>query len=303
MLIQLDKQLKKLDEYRAGTLKTGLKLGIPRLDNHLRFKYSSLNIVLGHANVGKTSVLLYLMTLYSLKHNIKWLVFSSENECYTLYRKILEFLEGEIFTKIEDSVYKERIKWIDEHFKFVDASKIYTYKSLLDLAQHVKKAWDYQGFIIDPWNSLAKDKGKLKGSSSYEYNYEALSDVRIFCKDNEISTYICAHAATEALRQKHPKGHHYEGHPIPPSAASIEFGGMFVNRCDNFFTIHRYLYSPSDWMYSHIHVKKCKDIDTGGKCTPLEDPIRLESVKNNVGFNIEGKNPIEYPKREQVKLL
>ena len=78
---------------------------------------------------------------------------------------------------------------------------------------------------------------------------------------------------------------------------------MFVNRCDNFFTVHRYLYSPSDWMYSHIHVKKCKDIDSGGKCTSLDEPIRLESVKNNVGFNIEGKNPIDYPKREQVKLL
>ena len=55
MLIHLEKHIKKLDEYRAGTLKTGLRLGIPRLDEHFRFKYGDFNIILGHANVGKTS--------------------------------------------------------------------------------------------------------------------------------------------------------------------------------------------------------------------------------------------------------
>ena len=102
---------------------------------------------------------------------------------------------------------------------------------------------------------------------------------------------------------KYPKGHFYEGHPIPPSAASVEGGGKFVSRCDNFLVCHRMIYHPQDWVYSHLHIKKIKDVDTGGRPTPLEDPIRLESVLNNVGFNIEGKNPIQYPKREQVKLL
>ena len=67
--------------------------------------------------------------------------------------------------------------------------------------------------------------------------------------------------------------------------------------------IHRYIYHPADWMYSHLHIKKIKDVDTGGRPTPMEDPIRLESIRNNVGFNIEGKNPIIYPKREQTELL
>ena len=146
MLIDFNKHLKKLDEYRAGTLKTGLRLGIPKLDEHFRFKYGDFTILLGHPNVGKTSLILYLMTLYSLKHKIKWLVFSSENEPYSIIRKIVEFLEGQPINKIEEIVYKEHTKWIDEHFKFVDASKLYTYKTLLDLAKHIKNAWEYQGF-------------------------------------------------------------------------------------------------------------------------------------------------------------
>jgi hypothetical protein len=63
------------------------------------------------------------------------------------------------------------------------------------------------------------------------------------------------------------------------------------------------IYHPQDWVYTHLHIKKIKDVDTGGRPTPMEDPIRLESVKNNVGFEIEGKNPIIYPKREQTELL
>lgn len=303
MLIEINQHIKKLDEYRAGTLKTGLRLGIPRLDEHFRFKYGDFNIILGMANVGKTSLVLYLMTLYALKHKIRWLVFSSENEPYSIIRKIVEFLEGQPINKIEETHYKERVKWIDEHFKFVDSQKLYTYRSLLDLAQHVKKAWDYQGFLLDPYNSLNKDKEVLKGINGHEYDYQATSEIRIFCKENNISTWVCTHAATEATRMKHPKGHYYEGHPMPPSAASVEGGSKFMNRCDNFLVCHRYIYSPSDWMYSHLHVKKIKDVDTGGRPTPLEDPIRLESIRNNVGFSIEGKNPIEYPKREQTELL
>jgi hypothetical protein len=230
-------------------------------------------------------------------------VFSSENEPYSIIRKIVEFREGKPINKIEETHYKEQVKWINEHFKFIDGSKLYTYKSLLDLAQHVKKAWDYQGFLLDPYNSLNKDRGVLKGISEHEYDYQATSEIRIFCKENNISTWVCTHAATQSLREKHPKGHFYEGHPIPPSAASVEGGGKFVNRCDNFLVVHRMIYHPQDWVYSHLHVKKIKDVDTGGRPTPMEDPIRLESVKNNVGFKIEGKNPIEYPKREQIELL
>ena len=37
------------------------------------------------------------------------------------------------------------------------------YKAL-ERANQLKKAWDYQAFVIDPWNSLAKDKNKLKGT-------------------------------------------------------------------------------------------------------------------------------------------
>ena len=62
--------------YDQEKLKKDLILGIPEIDEYFRFKPSSFNIVLGHSNTGKTTIVLYLMLAYSIKHQIKWLVFS-----------------------------------------------------------------------------------------------------------------------------------------------------------------------------------------------------------------------------------
>ena len=123
--------------------------------------------------------------------------------------------------------------------------------------------------------------------------------MRQFCNEQNCSIWLNAHANTEALRKTHAASHEYAGHPIPPMASDIEGGGKWVNRSDSFFVIHRYLASPTDWMYSHIHVKKIKDIDTGGKPSMMDEPIKLRSVKNNVGYEIDGKNLVQYLKTQQ----
>ena len=41
-------------------------------------------------------------------------------------------------------------------------------------------------------------------------------------------------------------------------------------------------------MYSDIHVRKIKEVETGGRPTPIEEPIRLRMVRNNVGFEFLG---------------
>jgi hypothetical protein len=281
MLINLEEQIGKLRDVRSGKIKEGLKLGVPQIDEWMRFKPSDFTIVVGHANVGKTSVVMYLMLLYTLKHDLKWLIFSSENDT--------------------DS-FNERVKWVNERFKFIDTNKLYTSKELMELAQHVKNAWSYDGFMIDPYNSLIKDRNVLKGISGHEYDYEVTSEMRIFCKRNNVSIWLNTHAATEALRKKHPQGHPYAEHPIPPMASDVEGGGKFVNRCDNMMSIHRYVSHPSDWMYTHIHIKKVKNIDTGGRPTPLDNPIKLKSILNNVGFEVNHQNLIPPQKLEQKEM-
>lgn len=300
MLINFEKHLKKLNDIRAGNVNEGLRLGVDRLDNHFRLVYGNLNFILGHANTGKTHLVFYLMFLYSLKHNVRWLVFSSENEPYALIRKLIEFAEGKPINQIETEDFKKQYDWVFNHFKFVDTEKAYTYKDLLEFATAVKKAWDYQGFLIDPLNSLKKNIPK--NSNSYEYSYESLTDIRIFCKQYNITTWICVHAVTEALRKKHPQGHYYANQPIPPMASDSEMGGMSMNRADDFLIIHRYIYHETDWIYSNLYSAKVKNQELGYKPTPIDDPVKFRSILNNVGFEIDGKNLVTYNTKEQTGL-
>ena len=85
----------------------------------------------------------------------------------------------------------------------------------------------------------------------------------------------------------------YAGHPIPPMASDVEGGGKFVNRADDFIVIHRYVQHQSDYMYNYLHIRKVKEIETGGRPTPLEMPIALKAMRNNVGYTLSDIDLLE----------
>ena len=89
MLINYDEHIDKLNDFRKGKVKEALKLGNKELDASFRFVAGNMNFILGHNNVGKTHFTFYLMLLYTIKHKIKWLVFSSENDPVQLIKKLI----------------------------------------------------------------------------------------------------------------------------------------------------------------------------------------------------------------------
>ena len=300
MLINYDDEVDKIIKIRKGKIQEGYKLDLPEIDDDFRFNKGNFNLILGHANTGKTTLTLFLMLLYAFKHKLKWLVFSSENDPHTIIKKLIEFLDSKPINKVSTDKFNEHCQFIFDHFKFVDTSELYTYKQLIKFAEAVKQAWNYDGFLIDPYNSLVKDRDILQGLNGHEYDYEATSEMRLFCKRNDISIWLTTHAATNALRIKHPIQHDYAGHPIPPLASDVEGGGKFVNRADDFIVIHRYTQHPTDWMNNYIHIRKVKDNDTGGRPTPIDKPIMMKSIKNNVGFEINGKKTLNLALVEQI---
>ena len=91
MLATLNHLKEKIMDVKYDRIEQGLGLDLPEVDEWLRFKRGGFNICIGHANVGKTTVILYMMMAYALKHNLKWLIFSSENTDYSIARKLIEF--------------------------------------------------------------------------------------------------------------------------------------------------------------------------------------------------------------------
>ena len=293
MLIDFEKTVSTLRDVKSGKIKEGLKLGIDQIDEYLRFKPTNFNVILGHANVGKTSIILYLMLMYTIKHGLRWVVYSSENEAHSILRKMVEYMEQKPINKISEEAFNSRLKFIYDHFKIIDNEKMYTYLELLGLCTAIKNAWHYDGLLIDPYNSLSKDQKILKGLGGHEYDYQATTEMRIFCKKHRVSIWLNTHANTTALRMVHRIDHQYAGHPIPPMASDVEGGGKFVNRADDFIVIHRYTQHPTDFMITNIHVRKVKEIETGGRPTPMDMPIKMRSIINNVGFSIDGINLIQ----------
>lgn len=293
MLAELKQIQKNILDVKYGRVKEGLKINIPEFDEHIRFKLANFNVIIGHANVGKTTVILYLMCMYTIKHNIKWLIFSSENTSTSVARKILEFARNKAIQQMTDDEIEYGLAWVLQHFKIIDVDKLYTYKDLLKEAKEIHSEWQYDGLLIDPYNSLAKDKELMRNVGSHEYDYQVSSEMRLFCKENNISIWLNTHAVTEALRRVHQKEHEYSGLPVPPNMADVEGGGKWGNRADDVFTIHRYTQHPTDWMISEIHVRKVKEVETGGRPTSIEAPIKLRMMPNNIGFTYAGINLLQ----------
>jgi hypothetical protein len=279
-----------LELLRRNEVPIGKGIGID-LDTYLRFKEASFNIILGHANTGKTYFVLYYLLCLSVKHSLKHLIYSAENTVTGMKRNLIELYLGQKITEIDKQQLETAKLFIELHFDFIDTSKAWTIEEFM---QEVQKLGNYDVLMIDPHNSFIRPKG----SNSHEYDYEMATRLRLFAKKTNTTIYLCVHAATEALRKIHKEGD-FEGHPMPPNMADAEGGGKWGNRADDFIVIHRYVADPLNWMYTHVHVKKIKETETGGKPTPLNDAVRFK-YEYGTGFTCAGINPLE--RKDGIKI-
>ena len=274
-----------LEQARQNKIPQGLGID-NNLDNNLRYKSGSFNIILGHANVGKTYWVLWYFLALSKIHGKKHLIYSAENSVNGLKRNLIDLYAGK---KIKDQSKKElekNKKFIEEHFDFIDHNKIIVINEFMKSIQSINKKYDT--IMIDPINAFAKPRG----INAHEHDYETASKLRLFAKKFNTSIYVCMHASTEALRKVHPAKHDYEGLPIRPNGADAEGGGKWLNRCDDFISIHRYTQSENSWMFTQIHVLKIKETETGGCPTFFDEPI-LFRLEQGIKFTCAGVNSLE----------
>lgn len=293
MLSRLETLKEKILDVKYNRIEQGLELDVEYIDEYLRFKKGTFNIAIGHANVGKTTVILYLMLAYALKHNLKWLIFSSENTSYSVARKLLEFKTGRTVQKLQDEQIEYELQWIDDHFKIIEVEKVYTARDLMKEAGGILEEWKFDGMLIDPYNSLAKDPTLLRSIGAHEYDYQIASEMRLFAKQNNVTLWLNAHGVTEALRRVYEANHEYAGLPKPCGLASVEGGGKWGNRADDVISIHRMTQHPTLWNVSEIHVLKVKETETGGRPTSSDAPIALRMEAGNVKFTVAGMDVIK----------
>lgn len=292
---------KEMDDYinrwRTGTFEQGKKTGINELDKYFRFKKAQLVLNNGHDNVGKSIVLWYFNVLSALFHGWKHGIASAENKIGGIKKKIMEFYIGKNISLMNDREFELAEKFFKEHFFIVTNDELYSPEDVLAMARVLveEKRIDY--FLIDPYNSLIRDAVNF-----HEYDYKAISEMRLFTKQTGCGIYVNAHAVTESLRKVYGKESEFMGYPMPPSKADTEGGGKFANKADDFLTTHRLLGHPELYSVTEIYVRKVKETETGGMPTLFQKPVKLAMNENGCGFTelSQNQDPIkEYWYKQQ----
>ena len=274
-----DEDFRWIDDYSQGMIEIGLDTGDPRLDANFRYKKEFV-IVNGHSNVGKTTTMLYLIANSAIRHGWKWVIYSSENRTASVKMSLMQFAMDK---KVADMSYFERkqaYKWVQDHFVVINNSQVYSYSDIILFMEKVMRQQPVDAIFVDPYNSLKLD---MKNSSIgvHDYHYEAASEFLTFSKANNVAVWLNMHAVTEAQRRKGP-----DGLPIAPYAEDTEGGGKFVNRADCFMTIHRKVQAmdPEIRKMSELHIRKVREVETGGAPTALDDPYCLVMNLSHTGF-------------------
>lgn len=272
---------KYLLDYKHGKIKQGLGIDC-HLDKHIRFKPKQLNIILGHDNVGKSYFVFWYFLVLALKHDLKFCLWAGENQYGQVMRDLIQMYSGVPFKDLHDNQINNYYAFLEQYFDFVDNSRLYTPEQLLEEFNKT----DADVCLIDPFTGLSRQYG-------YEGNYEFLNMARQFVNETGKTIYINTHPTSESGRQGNlfAKGHMWEGHLKPPMAAYVEGGKSFLNRCDDFITIHRLTKHESMKYVTLISVDKIKDTDTGGEQTLLEDYIFCD-FNRGLGFELYGVNPL-----------
>jgi hypothetical protein len=255
-----------LRDVRNGTFKLGLSTGFPKLDEYFLFKQSNFVVVNGHANVGKTVVLWYLAMLSAIKHGWKWSLLCSENSAGGLYRKMIEFYWRKPLKSLSEKEFAEGLDFVHEHFFVIKNDSSYNFEQVLEMLSAVNAKKNLNSTLVDTYNSL-----EVPGKDPYQHHYNTLNAFRYWTKTEKCSLYVNAHPGTAAMRTRDENGH-----PKPPMMADTEQGTMFAAKADDFLTIHRKVNDEMDWRKTEIHVRKIKEVETGGRPTPLTEPFSME---------------------------
>ena len=275
-----DEDFRWIQDYAMGNISIGLDTGDTRLDEYFRYK-PELVIMNGHSNVGKTTMALYMIVNSAVRHNWKWIIYSAENRTASIKMKLMQFATGLPLGDMRQEEIKMAYKWVNEHFKIVSNNQNYSYTDLIIFGEKLIRQQEYQGYFIDPYNSLKIQMSVGSAVSTHEYHYEAASELLTFSNKNKMAVWLNMHSVTEAQRIKGA-----DGLPVAPYAESTEGGGKFVNRSDCFLTFHRKVQHPDYDMRRtmELHVRKVRETETGGQPTPIDEPILFEMNRESTGF-------------------
>jgi hypothetical protein len=275
-----DEDYRWIQDYIDGKLILGLSTGCSNLDKHFLFK-KDFTIINGISNIGKSTFALYMIASSAVTHNWRWIIYSAENRTAAVKMKLIQFAANMQIKEMSSSDLKKSYQWVNEHFTIISNKNLYSYTDLMVFGEKLIRQGNYDGYFIDPYNSLKIQMSSGTPLSTHDYHYQAASEFLSFTQAHNMGLWLSTHAVTEAQRRKGG-----DGLPQAPYAEDTEGGGKFVNKSDNFLTFHRKIQHPEADMRRtvEVHVRKIREVESGGEPTSLDFPVQFEMNRLNTGF-------------------
>jgi len=272
---EFDKDEIEIQKWRRGEIEFGKPTGFPALDPYFLWKMGEVTIVNGFSGVGKTVLLMYLFYKAAVLYKWRICVFSSENKPSFLKIKLMEYFINKKLRRFNDEEYEMAKKFVTNHFIFIDINRLYTSFDLIGIFEDINNKTPLDLVFIDPYNSLLIPDKK----TPYIHHSETAGALRVFAQSTNAIVVVNMHPYTLAARQVDK-----EGFAVVPRAEDSESGVLWLNRADNFLTLHRLKNHPIRWPYTELHVRKIKTLELGGGYTEGANPVLFKMEMGGTMF-------------------
>lgn len=242
------------------------------LDKFCPPKLGQLTVIIGHNNVGKTTLAIYLLSRLALQKR-KILIYSAENRISTIHEDFTRFMFG--------TVNKDSLEATRESVAYIKNSMRFTYMDILNQSTYLLDAgFDWDFFLIDPYNALKIQNPQRL--NMHDYHYEVADTFRLFSMNTGKSLFLNCHTLTESQREKYDAN----GERKAPLASMTEGGAKWINKADDVMVFHRNPRSIIDGnkYITEVHVEKIRNKKFGGEPTPFDQPLLAKFTPYSFDF-------------------
>lgn len=254
-----------LQNFKNG-IQLAPKTHFGEMDEYFRWKKGEINLFVGWANHGKTTLVLQMMLTKSFYDEWKWAIFSPENYPATdFYDDLIEMYVGKWLDRMTEDEYTQAALFIDQHIFYVYPDDGHDIHSIHEKFRYLVLKKGIDGVLIDPFNQLDRITNPYQRED--QYLSEILKDVKRFALLNSLSYNIVAHPVKQSKQ---------EDKSLPPvDMYDISGGAMWANKADNIISYYRpnhHLNKTSPEV--QLYVQKIKRRRTGGK--PGDFPMKMK---------------------------
>lgn len=246
-----------LQNFRNG-VQLAPKTHFGEMDDFFRWKKGEINLIVGWANHGKTTLILQMMLTKSIYDGWKWAIFSPENFPATdFYDDLIEMYVGKWLDKMTEEEYSDAAHFIDQHIFYVYPEDHHDIHSINEKFRYLVLKKGVDGVLIDPFNQL--DHVQKPYQREDQYLSEMLKDIKRFALLNCVSYNIVAHPVKQQRNADKS---------LPPvDLYDISGGSMWANKSDNVISYYRPRHHEEKTSPEvTIYIQKTKRVRTGGKC-------------------------------------